>query len=211
MSATYGQLEIASATELRRWLETHHDSAPGIWLVSWKKSVADKHVSYDTVVREALCFGWIDSLGRALDQDRSQLLLTPRKPRSNWSRPNKIRIAELTAAGRMHPAGLAVVAAAQRSGTWTALDEVEDLIEPVDLQTVLDADPAARRHWDEFPRSARRGILEWIGAAKRPETRARRVGETAALAAENQRANAWPRRPPGPPDSGRQVRGSRRG
>lgn len=96
----------------------------------------------------------------------------------------------------MHPAGEGMVALARRTGTWTALDEVENLIEPEDLTAALDADPAARRHWNGFPRSVRRGILEWINAAKTPETRSRRVEGTARLAADNIRAN-YPRQPKG--------------
>lgn len=194
MSDAYERLEITSAAQLRAWFEDHHEQAEGIWLVTWKKAALEKHVSYEEVVREALCYGWIDSKGRALDETRSQLLLTPRKPRSNWSRPNKLRVADLTAAGLMRSAGLAVVAAAQQSGTWTALDDVEDLIEPADLRSALDARPAARRHWNAFPRSTRRATLEWIGAAKRPDTRTRRITETVDLAADNLRANQWPRR-----------------
>jgi uncharacterized protein YdeI (YjbR/CyaY-like superfamily) len=193
MSNAYEQMEVTSASELRAWLEAHHATVQGIWLVTWKKKAGpDRYVSYEEVVREALCFGWIDSLGRALDEDRSQLLLTPRKARSNWSRPNKIRVAELTAAGRMAPAGLDVVAAARESGTWTALDDVEALVEPEELRLALDARPEARGHWDAFPRSTKRATLEWISAAKRAETRTQRITKTVALAADNLRANQWP-------------------
>lgn len=194
MPADRPQLEITSAAELRDWLEEHHANEPGVWLVTWKKSADPaRHVTYEEVVREVLCFGWIDSQARPLDDQRSQLMLTPRKPRSGWSRPNKVRVAELTAAGLMRPAGLAVVEAAKASGTWTALDDVENLIEPDELRRALDADAEARRQWDAFPRSARRGILEWIGQAKRPATRAARITETVALAAQGLRANSWPR------------------
>ena len=117
--------------------------------------------------------------------------MTPRKPKSGWSRPNKERIERLLAAGLMAPAGLAAVEAARASGTWTALDAVERLEEPAELARALDADADARRHWDAFPRSAKRGILEWISNAKKPETRARRVAETARLAARDERANQW--------------------
>jgi uncharacterized protein YdeI (YjbR/CyaY-like superfamily) len=115
------------------------------------------------------------------------MLLTPRKPASKWSRPNKIRINQLEAAGRMAPPGRAVVEAARASGTWTALDDVENLVEPAELKVALDAVPQARRNWDAFPRSARRASLEWIAAAKRPETRERRITETVDLAAQNVR------------------------
>jgi uncharacterized protein YdeI (YjbR/CyaY-like superfamily) len=193
MSDDYEQIEVTSAAELRNWLNANHDTAPGIWLVTWKSRAApERHLGYEEIVREALCFGWIDSKGRGLDAERTQLLLTPRKPRSNWSRPNKLRVAELIKAGRMQPAGLAVVEAAKKSGTWTALDDVENLIEPDDLHAALNSRPTARRHWDGFPRSTRRAILEWIGAAKRTETRQKRITETVELAAENIRANQWP-------------------
>lgn len=146
----------------------------------------------DDVVEEALAFGWVDSQPRKLDEDRSQLLVTPRKPGSRWSKPNKQRIARLTKAGLMAPAGQAVVEKAKHDGSWTALDAVEALEEPDELRQALDVNRPARRHWDEFPRSAKRGIL----SAKRDETRAKRIRETVEQAAENVRANQW-RQPKG--------------
>lgn len=165
-----------------------------MWLVTFKKATGDRHVPYDDVVEEALCCGWVDSQGRLLDDARSQLLMTPRKRGSNWSRKNKQRIDRLLAAGLIAPAGLAAVESAKADGSWTALDAVEDLIEPDDLRAALDADPEARRQWGRFPPSTRRGILEWIGNAKRAPTRGKRIAETAGLAAAGIRANQW-RRP----------------
>ena len=193
MSDAYEDVEVTSRAEWRAWLAANADCAPGVWVVTYKKADPERHVPYDDVVREALCFGWIDSLGRKLDAARSKLLLTPRKPGSKWSRPNKARVASLLEDGLIAARGRAVIEAAQADGSWSALDAVENLEEPDDLRAALGAVPAARRHWDAFPRSARRGILEWIAAAKRPETRARRVTQTAELAAENVRANQWPR------------------
>jgi len=193
VSDRYEQVEITSRAQWRAWLAEHHADAPGVWVVTHKKSEGDKHVPYDDVAEEALAFGWVDSQPRKLDERRSQLLVTPRKPRSSWSKVNKERIERLTAAGRMTPAGAAAVATAKANGAWSALDDVEQLVEPDDLRAALDADPAARRHWDAFPRSARRGILEWIGTAKTAPTREKRVAETARLAAQDIRANQWPR------------------
>jgi uncharacterized protein YdeI (YjbR/CyaY-like superfamily) len=187
MSDSYEQVEVTSVGQLRGWLQAHHDGSPGIWLVTYKKAVGDRHVSYDEVVREALCFGWIDSKGRAVDEQRSSLLLTPRKPTSGWSRPNKERVAELEASGRMAAPGRAVIEAAKTSGTWNALDNAENLIEPAELAAALDATPEARTNWEAFPRSTRRATLEWIYAAKRPETREKRVTETVDHAARNVR------------------------
>jgi uncharacterized protein YdeI (YjbR/CyaY-like superfamily) len=193
MSDAYEQVEVVSAAELRAWLESHWDRSPGIWLVTYKKAAGERYLPYEEIVCEVLCYGWIDGRARALDELRSQLLLTPRRPASKWSRPNKLRVAELEANGRMAAPGRAVVEAAKASGTWTALDDVEDLVEPSELTAALDAVPAARTHWDAFPRSTRRATLEWIAAAKRPVTRERRVAETVELAAQNLRAQQWPR------------------
>jgi uncharacterized protein YdeI (YjbR/CyaY-like superfamily) len=147
------------------------------------------------VVEEALCFGWVDSKGGSVDERRTMLLLTPRRRGSGWSRPNKERIARLEAAGSIAPAGRAVLDAARADGSWTALDAVENLEEPPELTAALDADPAARRNWDGFPRSAKRASLVWISTAKKPETRADRIRETAARTARAERADQ-----PRPPD-----------
>jgi uncharacterized protein YdeI (YjbR/CyaY-like superfamily) len=151
-------------------------------------------VSYDAAVEEALCFGWVDSRPRALDAERTMLWFAPRKPGTGWSALNKERIERLLATGRMAPPGLAKVDAAKGDGSWTALDAVEALTIPPDLASALAAHPPAREHFDAFPRSVKRGILEWIGSAKKAETRERRVPRTARLAAGNLRANQWPRR-----------------
>lgn len=169
------QLEITDVAQLRSWFVEHHESAAGVWLVTWKRSAdAERHVAYDAVVRECLCVGWIDSQARGVDGARSAILLTPRRPGSGWARTNKQRVAELTAAGLMLPRGLAVVDEARATGAWTLLDDVENLIEPADLVAALDADPEARRQWDTFPRSARRAALVWLGSAQRPATREKR-------------------------------------
>lgn len=197
VSDAYERVEVASRAAWRAWLADHHASAPGVWVVTEKKGAGgDAYVAYEDVVEEALCFGWIDSLRRTVDERRSRLLCTPRKRGSAWSRVNKERIERLTEAGLLAPAGVAVVDAAKADGSWAKLDAVEDLVEPADRRAALDAEAGARDHWDAFPRSAKRGILEWIGAAKRPETRARRVAETATQAAAGVRANQW-RQPKG--------------
>lgn len=190
----YEEVEVSSASELRTWLEAHHAQPDGVWLVTWKKAYAERYVGYEALVRELLCFGWIDGVARGVDEQRSSLYVAPRRARSAWSRPNKQRVAELIEAGLMRPPGLTVLEVAQLSGTWSALDDVENLVEPDDLRAALDARPAARQHWDAFPRSARRAVLEWVGSAKRPDTRERRIAETVELAAENIRARAQPER-----------------
>ncbi len=189
MAVDHSQLLVESRAAWRSWLREQHGSAAGVWAVTWKKTSPGPYVSYEELVEEALCFGWIDSLGRRLDDERTQLLFTPRKPASKWSRPNKERIERLTAAGLMAPAGEAMVELAKRTGTWTALDLVEDLVEPPELRAALDAVPAARRSWDGFPRSTRRAILEWISSARTDATRDKRVRTTVDEAAAGRRAN----------------------
>lgn len=186
----YPQVTVRSREEWREWLCAHHQSERGVWLVRFKQG-RGPHVPYEEVVLEALAFGWVDSQPRSLDQDRSQLLITPRHKGSRWSAANRRRIARLREQGLITPAGEAVVARAQADGTWEALDPVEALKEPEDLRAALDRTPAARAHWDKFPRSTRRAILEWILAAKRPDTRARRIEQTAEQAAVGIRANQW--------------------
>lgn len=177
--------------EWRAWLEENHTRGEGVWLITYKKAAGRPRIEYDEAVEEALCFGWVDSKPNKLDDERSLLWFAPRKPGTGWSKPNKERVARLIAAGLMAPSGLAKVKAAQADGSWNALDAVEALELPADLDQALAADPAAQRYWDAFPRSVKRGILEWIASAKTSSTRARRVDETVRLAAENRRANQW--------------------
>jgi uncharacterized protein YdeI (YjbR/CyaY-like superfamily) len=197
---SYAQLHVNTRAEWRAWLATNHTSTSGIWLVTWKKATGRPRPSYDDIVEEALCAGWVDSLPRTLDDERSQLLITRRKPRSNWSRINQDRVKRLTAAGLMLPNGLAVVETAKSDGNWAALDQVETLAEPDQLRAALDAAPAARTAWDGFPRSTRRAILEWIGDARTTATRDNRIATTVSEAAVGRRANQW-----------RQPSGARRG
>lgn len=175
----------------RAWLIANHETSAGAYLVSWRRSTGKPAVPYDEAVEEALCVGWVDATARALDAERTMLWFTARRPRSGWSRPNKERVASLIDAGLMLPAGLAAVDEAKRRGTWSLLDEVEDLVVPDDLAAAFAQHPPAREHWDAFSRSARRGILEWIVQARRPGTRAARIAETATLAARNEKANQW--------------------
>lgn len=181
----------ADRAEWRAWLEHHHTRKEGVWLITFKKASGKPILSYDDAVEEALCFGWIDSIARALDDERTMLWYAPRKARTGWSRPNKQRIERLIEAGLMAEAGLAKIQAAKQDGSWTSLDEVEKLTVPADLKAALAEYGSATKHWEAFPRSVKRGILEWIQNAKRDETRAKRIAETARLAENNQRANQW--------------------
>jgi len=187
----YPTVEVTSRRQWRAWLQKHHASSPGIWLVTYKKVAGKKHLPYAAAVEEALCFGWIDSLPRKLDDERTMLLYTPRKPGSVWSAVNKARIERLTAEGKMTDAGGQKIDAAKADGSWDTLSASDALIEPDDLQKALRADSAAICYWRDFPASARKATLEWIYAAKRPETRAARIAETVQLSAQNIRPRDW--------------------
>jgi uncharacterized protein YdeI (YjbR/CyaY-like superfamily) len=178
----------------RQWLMDNHTTSPGVWLVFFKKDSGQSRVSYDEAVEEALCFGWIDSLPNKIDEQSYKQLYAPRKLKSNWSKLNKERVEKLIATGLMQPAGLEKIEWAKQNGTWDALNEVEQLLVPPDMQKALDDNPTALGHWESFSRSVRRSILEWILNAKREETRAKRIEETVRLAAQNIKANQYDRK-----------------
>lgn len=180
-----------SRGEWRQWLSDHHTRTTGVWLISYKKATGKPRFDYDEAVEEALCFGWVDSKPNKLDAERTLLWFAPRKPGTGWSRPNKLRVERMLKVGLMAEAGLRKVAQAQADGSWTKLDAVEDLTVPDDLAQALGRYPEAARHFDAFPRSAKRGILEWIATAKTAPTRTKRIEDTARLADRNERANQW--------------------
>jgi uncharacterized protein YdeI (YjbR/CyaY-like superfamily) len=180
--------------EWRTWLIANHATSSGVHFVSWRRTTGKPVITYEAAIEEALCVGWIDSKAGKLDEERSTLWFTARRKSSGWSRYNKERVARLIAEGRMLPSGQAVIDEAKRSGTWTLLDDVENLVVPDDLAAAFDANPPARANWEVFPRSAKRALLAWIVGAKRPETRAKRILETAIAAARNERANEPPSR-----------------
>lgn len=175
--------------EWRAWLEQHHEDSSGAWLVSWKKATGGPFVPYTETVDEALCFGWVDSRTNKLDEERGMRLFTPRNPKSGWSRINREKVARLTEQGLMAPAGARMVELARASGSWTAYDEVEDLVVPPDLAAALAESETAGAFFKGFPNSSKKNILWWIKSARRPETRAARVSMTVDLASENRMAN----------------------
>ncbi|MCZ3387820.1 MAG: YdeI/OmpD-associated family protein [Actinomycetia bacterium] len=155
--------------EWRSWLKANHARSSGIWVVNWRKGSGHEPWSYEDIVGQALCFGSVDSKTRRLDEARTILWVAPRKKGSGWSRPNQEGVARLEASKQMAASGRRVIEAAK---------------------AFADHPPAAAE-WESFPRSAKRGILEWIVQARRPYTRAKRTAETARLAATGERANQW--------------------
>ena len=191
MVAAAESLHPHTVLEWRNWLEQHHSRTNGVWLITFKQATGKPRISYDEAVETALRFGWIDSKPRSLDAERSMLWFSPRKMGSAWSSKNKERVAQLIRSKQMHAAGLAKVDAAKLDGSWHKLDSVEALEIPADLQKAFTSYARSSSNFDAFPRSTKRAILEWIGNARIETTRAKRVAETARLAAENIRANQW--------------------
>ena len=182
------QVLVTSRAEWREWLAANADTSPGIWLVLPRRGNDDPAPTYDEVVEEALCFGWIDSTVRTRDERFALQLLTPRKPTSTWSASNKERLARLIPAGLMTERGLRVVEAAKANGSWEILDSVERLEVPDDLAAALDADPAARAYFDGMPPGVRKQNLYFVISARRPGTRAARIAKIVTAAREGRRA-----------------------
>ena len=148
-----------------------------MWLVTYKAATGRARLAYEDSIPDALCYGWIDSVNKPLDDERTGLLFTPRRPGSGWSRTNKVRIALLLKEGRMQPAGLAKIAAAKRDGSWTLLDSVEAMQVPNDLRRALGV--AGLRRFEALTPGRKKEHLRMLVTAKRPETRAKRVADIA--------------------------------
>lgn len=175
----------------RKWLEENHSKEVSVWLLIYKKQSDTPSIYYDEAVNQALCFGWIDSKANKKDEKSYYQFFAKRNPKSNWSKINKGKVEKLIAQGLMAVAGFAAIETAKQNGTWTALDEVDNSIIPGDLQKEFDKNQTAFKNFEAFPRSSKKGILEWILNAKKPETRQKRIAETVELAAKNIKANHY--------------------
>jgi uncharacterized protein YdeI (YjbR/CyaY-like superfamily) len=173
---------VTSRRQWRSWLTRHHASSPGVWLVFFKAHTGVKSIPYEEMVREALCFGWIDSLVKRLDDDRFAIKVTPRKTTSKWSDINRKRWAELKAAGQLTPAGLA---AAPTSNTYAPRPVIPIL--PGYIAKALKTNSSAWKFFQELAPTYRRDFVVWIHIAKRPETRARRIRESIRLLASGRK------------------------
>jgi len=178
MPAELMTLHVTSRRQWRTWLTKHHSSSPGVWLVVFKAHTGVKSIPYEDTVRDALCFGWIDSLVKRLDEDRYAVKITPRQPASKWSDINRKRWLELKAAGLLTPAGLA---AAPTDNTYAPRPVIPNL--PGYIAKALKTNPSAWQFFQALAPTYRRNFVVWIHTAKRPETRARRIRESIALLA----------------------------
>lgn len=177
--------------EWRSWLAQNHSTEKNVWLIIYRKDSPTPSITYPEAVDEALCFGWIDSKPNKRDGESYYQFFSKRNPKSKWSRVNKDKIVYLTEQKRMAPAGIAMVNLAKQNGAWEALDDVENLTIPDDLAITFAKYPNAAQNFDAFPKSVKKGILEWVLNARTPETRTKRMEDTATKAAVNERANQY--------------------
>jgi uncharacterized protein YdeI (YjbR/CyaY-like superfamily) len=174
------RVTVKTRAELRGWLAANHSRQEGIWLVTYKKGAGKLHLPYEEVVEEALCFGWIDGQTRSLDGRRTMLLLTPRRPKSVWSRPNKERVERLIANRLMRPEGLAKIERAKKDGSWDFLNDVDAQVIPEDLAAAFAGSAQAREVFDALTVSVRRQLLYDLKCAKGASTREVRIARILA-------------------------------
>lgn len=172
-----------SQTDWRQWLDENHLSRQSVWLVFYTKKSDIPSLSWSEAVDEALCFGWIDSTRKTIDNSSYMQFFTKRKPKSNWSKINKEKVKQLSESGRMTEAGLACVEVAKQNGSWTILDEVEDLIIPNDLEIAFEKHTGSKDYFLSLSKSTRKIILGWIILVRKPETRQKRIAEVVESAA----------------------------
>ncbi|MCP4959043.1 MAG: hypothetical protein GY925_07200 [Actinomycetia bacterium] len=165
----------------RSWLKKNHAKCGGVWLIYYRTSTGRRRLSWEDAVREALCFGWIDSKVKPIDDERFKQVFTPRKPRSVWSAINKQYIAELIESELMTDPGLRAVDVARKNGAWSLLEPVDALVVPVDLELALGRSKRAREAYGALSKSAKRAVLYSLYSAKRDETRVKRLADALAV------------------------------
>jgi uncharacterized protein YdeI (YjbR/CyaY-like superfamily) len=181
-------LAFPDQAALEEWLDAEHATAPGLYVRLAKKGSGVPSVTYAELVESALCFGWIDGRSQRLDETSYLQRITPRRPRSVWSQKNVAAVEVLIAAGRMRPAGLAAVEAAQADGRWDrAYAGPATITVPDDLAAALAAEPAAQQAFDGLDGRNRYAVLHRVATAATPQTRARRIAALVTMLAEGRR------------------------
>jgi uncharacterized protein YdeI (YjbR/CyaY-like superfamily) len=182
------QLFVASLSEWKIWLQEHSDSSQGVWLVFYKKQNGKSSMTYEEAVEEALCFGWIDSIIRKIDEESYVRKFSPRKDDSKWSALNKKRVEKLTREKRMTDAGLAKVEIAKQNGQWDQPDQPRIQFEmPTEFQKGLESNQKAQKFFNTLTKTDKNQFITWIATAKRPETREKRIKEAIELLEKGQK------------------------
>ena len=172
------RIYITNRKEWRAWLQENHQKEKEVWLIYYKKHTGIPRIPYDDAVEEALCFGWIDSLVRKIDDEKFMQKFSPRKDKSDWSESNKKRVRKLLAKGLMAQAGLRKIEAAKKNGSWDrVIESTRNHKMPAELENALAANSAARNFFDSLSPACRKQYVGWVASAKKAETRKRRAEE----------------------------------
>ncbi|NVK58138.1 MAG: YdeI/OmpD-associated family protein [Alteromonadaceae bacterium] len=170
-------IAFATAQALGEWFEEHHATASELWVKIFKKSSGIQSVTWNDVVLEALCWGWIDGIKKSLDAQAYAQRITPRLPRSNWSKRNTEHVERLISENRMQEAGLVHVRAAKADGRWDNAYVVSEMEVPADFVAAVAGQPRVKTFFDSLNKSSRYVIAYGLSSAKKPETRARRFSK----------------------------------
>lgn len=173
-----------SQQDWRNWLNENHNSKQAVWIIYYKKKANVPSITYSDAVDHALCFGWIDSTRKSLDHETFMQFFCRRKPNSVWSKVNKGKVQLLIDNGLMTKAGFESIETAKQNHSWTILDEVEEVLIPIDLAREFESKSGSGEYFLSLSRSVRKSILQWLVLAKRSETRQKRITEIAELAAQ---------------------------
>ncbi|MFK7971078.1 MAG: YdeI family protein [Bacteroidia bacterium] len=169
----------------RKWLESNHKEKDAVWLIFYRKKSPHYNLSWSESVDEALCFGWIDSVKKTIDNERYRQYFSKRKAKSNWSKINKEKVDTLVEQGLMQEAGFRSIEIAKDNGSWTLLDDVEALVIPEDLKAAFENHKGSMEYFESLSKSAKKILLYWVISAKRKETRQKRILEVAENASMN--------------------------
>lgn len=178
-------LYFKNAQEWREWLHDNHHSSKGVHLVFYKVNSDQESMRWEEAVQVAICYGWIDSTVKRLDEERRRQMFTPRKDKSVWSKLNKTYIEQLIANNLMHESGLRKIEIAKQNGSWESLDAVESLQMPQDLEIAFSQNKIALDNYHSFSPSYRKSYLYWLNQSKREETRKARITEIVSLCEQN--------------------------
>jgi len=183
------QIYVSSRVQWRSWLAENHDKAEsGIWLVFFKRQTGRPSIEYEESVEEALCFGWIDSIIKRIDEEKYCRKFTPRKSGSRWSNTNRKRAENVIKEGRMTEFGLAKIEAAKRSGSWEKDPRpVINMDIPSDLSEALERNRKAKDFFEKLAPTYQKHFIGWIVTARRDETKAKRLKESMALLARGEK------------------------
>ena len=163
----------------RKWLKLNHNTKQSVWLIFYKKKSPNFNLSWSEAVDEALCYGWIDSVKRSIDNEKFKQYFSKRKAKSAWSKINKEKVEYLTSENLMQEAGYKTIEIAKENGSWSLLDGVEALVVPEDLMNEFNERAGSLEYYESLTKSAKKILLSWIALAKRTETRHKRIIEIA--------------------------------